>query len=36
MEFEKGLIVRISELGRLLVSLFLWMREEYGQRSENN
>ena len=36
MEFEKGLIVRISELGRLLVSLFLWMRQEYWQGSENN
>ncbi len=36
MEFEKGLIVHISELGRLLVSLFLWMRQEYWQGSENN
>ena len=36
MEFEKGLIVRISELGRLLVSLFLWMRQEYWQGSGNN
>ncbi len=36
MEFEKGLIVRISEPGRLLVSLFLWMRQEYWQGSENN
>lgn len=33
LEFERQLIPQVYELGRLFISLFLWMREEYWQGS---
>lgn len=33
LEFEHQLIPQVYELGRLFISLFLWMREEYWQRN---
>jgi hypothetical protein len=33
LEFEQQLIPKVYELGRLFISLFLWAREEYWQRS---
>lgn len=35
-EFEKGLAAEVFELGRLLVSVFMWMREDQWQKSGDN
>jgi hypothetical protein len=33
LEFEKQLIPKVHELGRLFILLFLWIREENWQRN---